>query len=321
MRAPKQRKEVTNKAWQLKAVRLSDGSFEVEGGSGVYIVHLDGLDAQPFSCTCTAGKFGRMCSHAISAQRHARRLLLPNQHVFPERCYTESVTLKKEKPMATTSPRRFSPTRPTSNYESAQPVLVENGLYYGFFRLYREPGLKNKFQSTEQEMKIFLGFLVTHGLNEKPLPKITEAGCFIPYKWFYSPDNGMVSRYFEFEHALTARDYATKQVLYDTPDEQRFSLDDLIGRPAMLEIEKWERANNDGIYNLGIKSFKPIPASARKELERFYKTFEFDMNDKGLKRISKPTPVYEDEAAGAATASSKHSLHDDDVPSEEDVPF
>jgi len=223
--------------------------------------------------------------------------------------------------VATTSPRRFSPTRPTSNYESAQPVLVENGLYYGFFRLYREPGLKNKFQSTEQEMKIFLGFLVTHGLNEKPLPKITEAGCFIPYKWFYSPDNGMVSRYFEFEHALTARDYATKQVLYDTPDEQRFSLDDLIGRPAMLEIEKWERANNDGIYNLGIKSFKPIPASARKELERFYKTFEFDMNDKGLKRISKPTPVYEDEAAGAATASSKHSLHDDDVPSEEDVPF
>jgi hypothetical protein len=316
MRTLKQRKEVVNKAWQLKTARLFDGSFSVEGTSGTYIVHLDGMDAQPFSCTCTAGKFGRLCSHAISAQRHARRLLLPNQHVLhPER----------EKPVATTSPRRFSPTRPSSNYESAQPVLVENGLYYGFFRMYREPKMVNKYQSTEQELKIYLEFLVTHGLNEKQLPHITIAGAFVPYKWFYSPDNGMVSRYFEFEHALCAKDYATKQALYDTPDEQRLDLDGLIGRPAMLEVEKWEKANNDGIFNLGIKSLKQIPSSARKELERFYKTFEFDMSDKGLKRIAKPTPEYEDDSSSATFHGAKSDKYAapsrDEIPMDDEVPF
>jgi hypothetical protein len=154
------------------------------------------------------------------------------------------------------------------------------------------------------ENRIYLKFLITHGVNEQPLPQITEAGAFIGHKWFYNESTKMASKYFEFEYALMAKDFATKQDLFDTAADDRMDLDDLIGRPALLEISKSAVANKDGVFNLNVKNFKPIPSSAQKVLLATYKTFAYAMDEKELKHITFPKAVYVDLIGGPSNGAA-----------------
>lgn len=301
------------KATQLSAVRLSDGGWRIFGDSGEYIVYLDEGYEPVIPCTCVAASYGKHCSHILSAILHAKQL---TQALLPSPLHTCITNEEKDNNMATATARRYSPDKPSSNFEAQQPHLVDDGFYFGFFRKYSEPKLAKKFDGSGMERKVFVSFLLTHGMNEQRITTFTEAGAYIPYKWFYSDITGMSSKYFDFEYALVGNDYSSKEDLFNASEEKRKDFDGLVGRPALLEIARWSSPKT-GMQNLGIQSFKTIPKTATKTLGEMYKTFQFGFDDKELKFIKSPMPVY----AENGSSSPQYTGHGYSEQDDSEIPF
>ena len=260
--------------------------------------HLVKVNLNKALCDCTAASFSNMCKHSLAALNchNTRKVIMSN-----------------------TVPRIIG-KRPESNYIARQVVLVDDGFYAGFFSRYSEPKLFPKFEGTGFEEKVYLNFLVTHGINERVLPRFTNAGAFIALKHFYDNKSGMESKFFSFQHSLLSKQ-GTKQELWDTPDEDRLGLDELIGRPAILQIGRSTRQNKDGMWNLNIKSFQAVGPTMAEALRETYKLLTVERNDKGLRNITSPEAQYEVSDESRSPLNDYHENVGQDDYSDHEIPF
>ena len=267
----------------------------------------DGL----FFCTCKAAEFRATCAHKLAA-------LL----------YTQNLT-QKELEMTNGSAVSLAP-EPVSGgaFEPKQPVVLEDGFYAMFLSSFSAPKLYDGFNGGPQERKTFIKFLVTHGINERVLPRFTIATCFTSLKWFYSEQNTMESKYFSIYHAILSRKY-TKAQLMALPVSELPNLDELVGKPLIGEIKMPNTPDKYGIYTPQVKGFKPVSQTMARELVKTFEQIEIKISQNtNFPYIASPKPEYQnmitdrdpqDEAA--KTVSKNEEKYDYSDVNLDDIPF
>ncbi len=148
--------------------------------------------------------------------------------------------------------------RSHSAQNNAQQVVpLERGLCGGMFANYSKPITKQKYQSSEMETRIVLSFLVTHGADERPLPRFGEAVKSVSLKLYRNPENGKHSHLFGFYAAILKKGkYAmTHEQILKAEDNQLPDLDELIGYPVMIMLEPSRRPSPNGCYRDNVKEF------------------------------------------------------------------
>lgn len=194
--------------------------------------------------------------------------------------------------------------RPESSgdVDAKQPLLLAKGLYGGMFARYSKPISVPKWKNPdESEMKLAIGFVVTHGINEQPLPRFSEAFAFPKLKRFYDEKKGLSSGYSKFLAALLGGKWTPEQI-NAASDQELPDLDELIAYPITFEIEPAKTANKNGIYSNIVQQFIAPSAGMKRAIIPLWKERQTAFTEDDSKRVylTKPEPSFVEKIVTAA---------------------
>lgn len=184
-----------------------------------------------------------------------------------------------------------------------QVVKLQRGMYGVLLARYTMPRLVQKYQSNEQEEKMFLSFLVTHDRTNAQLPHFSEAFVGIRPTLFYDPKTGKMSNYVAVVWALTGGKVPREQI---APQDQtvvpyEIDWDTLVGRPGLALVEPANKANKNGLYENHLKSIEPPDQSLQRAIKPVWDDKEIGKNKDGLAFLIHPTPAYEEDVQGSSS--------------------
>lgn len=208
----------------------------------------------------------------------------------------------------------------SNDFTPKQAIRLTNGLYGGMFAWYSLPKMYQKFDGSGQEEKFYVGFVITHDKANKQLKHFSEAMIGIRPKLFYSPDNGMKSSYVALLYALMGGKKSCEQIA-DMDTDDLPDLDEMIGRPVILYIEKSTKADKNGIYSNKIKGLEPADKDLIAAIKPLYNTKKAEKGDKGTVYLLEPKAVYEDEIDPSEVQQASEQSDDFGADLDDEIPF
>lgn len=193
-----------------------------------------------------------------------------------------------------------------------QVVRLERGTYGMMLARYTLPKLVQKYQSSEQEEKMFLSFVVTHDRTNAQLPHFSEAFVGVRPTLFYS--EGKMSNYVAVLFALLGGKVPHEQIAPQEGVEPiEVDWDELIGKPCLGFIEPASKPGKNGLFSNIVKSLEPPDSGLKKAILPLWQQRKEGTDSKGLVHLTFPATAYQDDA-NAAPATPAHDDLDGEIP-------
>ena len=216
-----------------------------------------------------------------------------------------------------TLPRRKTKWQSGDTFERKQVVRLAKGLYGAMLARYTLPKMVRKYNSEEEEQKMFLSFVVTHDRANQQLPHFSEAFVGVRPTLFYDPVAQSKSNYVATLYALLSGKVSCEQLAPHDPAMQPYEVDwdTLVGRPVILFIEPATKVDKNGLFVNKVKAIEPVDAGLRVAIKPLWEAKKTDETEAGLTYLTYPATAYQDDADAAqpSNGSAVEEL-DDEIP-------